>query len=603
MIEETVVFRVQSDGASKSLKQLTKDSEALNEQVSKLEEGTEEYDKAAKELTNTLTQLNKVENAATNVNRNLASNYADVARSIGGLASGFYAVSSAASLFGGENEKLLEQVARLQAIQGLAQGFTGLGRSITSATKLIPALTNTVRALGSALSSLPLVGVLAGLTAISLALVPLIPSLRNNRNNTEDLDRAFQDFNDTIEQNNKLLAENIRQLELQGASEEKIYEAKQETLQGNIEKTEQYIAQLKEQYDAELAALQAADRGTLSMARRVNELKKLIKEQEARLSEFRSQEEQEAENFEERQHRNQVNANDRARREAQRAYEQRLADQKAAQERSEKLERERIARLEGYEAQRRQDFLDTIYEFNEDVNNFFNDLEEPDIPFIDKIVDFSNPEAVEARLEELRNEAEQLKAIFTEEGLGTAAGVDAWKRYLKVVQDVGDIEDQYNKEQDKRRSERERLRDAELASYATFLNASSQLLGQNTVAGKTIAVAGATIDTYRAANKAFSTFPPPASYAALAAALATGFANVKSILSTNVPGTSDTGSTSVSTPALPTMPEIDTSAFEVYSTINPSDLDILNQVQPVLVVEDINQVQNRVQVRENLATF
>ena len=45
-------------------------------------------------------------------------------------------------------------------------------------------------------------------------------------------------------------------------------------------------------------------------------------------------------------------------------------------------------------------------------------------------------------------------------------------------------------------------------------------------------MAQATIDTYQAANKALATYPPPFSYIAAAASIATGIANVKKIVAT-----------------------------------------------------------------------
>lgn len=49
--------------------------------------------------------------------------------------------------------------------------------------------------------------------------------------------------------------------------------------------------------------------------------------------------------------------------------------------------------------------------------------------------------------------------------------------------------------------------------------------------GKAAAIGEATIDTYKAANKALSAFPPPFNVIAMAGALATGFANVQAIRS------------------------------------------------------------------------
>lgn len=50
------------------------------------------------------------------------------------------------------------------------------------------------------------------------------------------------------------------------------------------------------------------------------------------------------------------------------------------------------------------------------------------------------------------------------------------------------------------------------------------------------------------------------------------------------------------------MPEMDTDIVETHNNFDAYDEDMLNQ-QPVLVVEDVNEVQTRVKVAENNATF
>jgi hypothetical protein len=69
-----------------------------------------------------------------------------------------------------------------------------------------------------------------------------------------------------------------------------------------------------------------------------------------------------------------------------------------------------------------------------------------------------------------------------------------------------------------------------------LLYQSSKLAGEHTQAGKLLAVASATIDTYAAANNALKTMKPPLSFITAAATIATGLVNVKKILSVKVPG-------------------------------------------------------------------
>lgn len=85
-------------------------------------------------------------------------------------------------------------------------------------------------------------------------------------------------------------------------------------------------------------------------------------------------------------------------------------------------------------------------------------------------------------------------------------------------------------------------KDAALDNMSTVGNAMgalSNLIGQESVAGKALAIGQATIDTYVGANKALASAPPPFNYVAAAAVIATGLMNVKKIISTKV-GKKDT---------------------------------------------------------------
>jgi hypothetical protein len=88
-------------------------------------------------------------------------------------------------------------------------------------------------------------------------------------------------------------------------------------------------------------------------------------------------------------------------------------------------------------------------------------------------------------------------------------------------------------------------KDAKLAlldATANALSALSNAVGEETATGKTLAVASALIDTYSGANKALAAGAgTPLGYINMAAVLATGFANVRKIVSTPIPGQGETG--------------------------------------------------------------
>ena len=84
--------------------------------------------------------------------------------------------------------------------------------------------------------------------------------------------------------------------------------------------------------------------------------------------------------------------------------------------------------------------------------------------------------------------------------------------------------------------ERERAStETKLNIISGALSAIGDAVGRNTVAGKALAVAQASIDTYVGANKALSTYPPPFGAIAAGTVILSGLLNVKKIISTKIP--------------------------------------------------------------------
>ena len=97
--------------------------------------------------------------------------------------------------------------------------------------------------------------------------------------------------------------------------------------------------------------------------------------------------------------------------------------------------------------------------------------------------------------------------------------------------------------------------DAQLAAYSSLANALSGLAGDN----KELAAAGAIIDTYAGANKAFSQ-GGVAGFVSGAAIIAAGLANVRKIYETPIPGSG--GGSAGASPQTPA-PQMMSGAFEL----------------------------------------
>jgi hypothetical protein len=144
--------------------------------------------------------------------------------------------------------------------------------------------------------------------------------------------------------------------------------------------------------------------------------------------------------------------------------------------------------------------------------------------------------------------------------------------------------------------------EAKLSIISNAVGAAANLIGRNTLAGKALAIAQATIDTYAGASKALAAYPPPFGAIAAGTVIAGGLANVSAIVNTKVPQfQGSTGSSSVGSSApAPIAPR--------FTPPPPTALDsaslntISNVVARAYVVEsDITGSQKRIRRIENAA--
>lgn len=115
----------------------------------------------------------------------------------------------------------------------------------------------------------------------------------------------------------------------------------------------------------------------------------------------------------------------------------------------------------------------------------------------------------------------------------------------------------------------------------------AQVVGQNTVAGKALAIASATINTYEAATQALEN-PWPLNLIAMAATITSGLLAVKNIVATKVPVAGGAGSAGASTPS--TAPVIN--ATMLSQTANGAS-NVVNAVQTASQAQQASQTNVR----------
>ena len=150
---------------------------------------------------------------------------------------------------------------------------------------------------------------------------------------------------------------------------------------------------------------------------------------------------------------------------------------------------------------------------------------------------------------------------------------------------------------------------ASLSVASDIFNSMAEIAGEENEAGKAFAVTGAIIDTYASANAAYASMAgipyvgPALGIAAAAAAVASGIANVKAILSTKVSDNPD--DINIPSGATVTPPALSTPPIEyTRNLLGNKETDELNKPTKVYVLEsDITDAQNRVKVTEDNASF
>ncbi len=176
----------------------------------------------------------------------------------------------------------------------------------------------------------------------------------------------------------------------------------------------------------------------------------------------------------------------------------------------------------------------------------------------------NNPDSIDAKIEKIQADLELENSVLAENDLQRQINEkNASDAIVKIKQDQATAEMQI----EEAKAEHQKLM---LSRYSTALNQLSDLVGKKTALGKTLAVAAATIDTYQSAVAAYKSLAgipyvgPVLGGIAAAAAIATGIASVKKILSVQVPGGGGGGSapSGVTIPGAPVAPRAQTTQLD-----------------------------------------
>lgn len=496
--------------------------------------------------------------------------------SLGGVAGGFSALQGATALFGKENEDLEKTLLKVQSAMALSQGLQAVGESIDSFKQLGTVIkTQVVSAFSTLRGALIATGIGAlaigiGLVAANfdkvkkavLSLVPglaqvgtffssIITKVTDFVGVTSQAERALASLEQTTKRGNEGIEARIKVLTAQGGKEKEIYELS------------------KQQGEAELNFLRAKLKTKEGLNQ--DELKKFrdLKTQQAVLDAQEQKRQQDV-----------LKENAKAGADASKeADAKRKAEAEKRKAENEKLNEELLKTQQDRRKLLAEDNLLTQDQIDKDRK----DAEEK-----------AKKEQEAVNNERLANQKEVMSTMtnYTLQGIQTQ-------------QKAAETEKQIEKQKTD-----DKLKELELQKQGAMaaLDAVATIIDQNSVAGKAIAVAKAVMSTYEGATKALGAYPPPFGAIAAAATVAAGLANVKRIVSTNIPSARGTGSVgggasapsiNSAAPIAPPQPQAATTNLSS-QTINA----IGNQAIRSYVVEsDVTSNQQRIAAIQQRARF
>lgn len=572
MAEEKVILEteVKLGNSTNSVKSLKAELRGLTNELANLKPGSQAFVDAAKRAGEL---KDRIDDAKTAVKAfNPEAKFQAFSNVIGGVANGFAAAQGAMAIFGSENKDLQEMMVRTQGAIALATGLNGLLGMGDAFSNLRGQLVDAVKKLFTLRGALIATGVGAIAVAVgtlvanwkefSAALTEAFPSFKVVTDFfTNFRQTAMGALKATVE-GFKVIGEVVKRV-FEGDFSGAIDAAKTFGERTAAAYNEGYIQEDKKikiennlkqrKFEVELEEAKGKDVLSKKLALQKDELK-LLKvgsdEYNAKLIEIETTKTEIRKKGEE----------DR----------KALAEKRLAQEKLE-AEAEKL-RLESQLDNARKGFKEASKNFDDTTKGYEETR--------DKGLKFINDEN-----ETLEQRKETLDYFYQNKLITEKDYADASVKITKAENDA---------------------KFAELDAYSGMLNQASDLLGKNTVEGKAMAIAAATISTYTAIAKTLEAHGAnPIPGYAIAQAIVTGIAGlaaVKNIIDTPIPNQGGGGGGgTLSMPSMPAAPAMRPTGF---STGQPSQTPPKVEPQKVYVVEsDITNSQNKVARIQSKATI
>ena len=568
MANEKIIFdtEVKVGSSVGSVKSLKAELRAVTNELGNLEEGSAAFVAAAQkagELRDRIGDVNNTINAF-----NPEAKFQALAGAVGIAANGFSAMQGVMALMGGENQKLNEVIAKTQGAIALATGLNGLlgMKDAFNVLKLTSiASFNAIRVSAVATFS-TLKGAMAatGIGALVVALGYLVTKFIETSAANEEATKKEKEYTEQTKKTKEATDEKVKSIELEIiAIQNKTSAAGATLIYAKAEKAalEEQILTAEKNVEAQNKALAQGKAVSAFEFVNINAIKEKlkVKNEEIKNLEIIS--------------------------DATKKFETVKTD-------ADKKEKERLKLIADNLAKKNAIENAAIDKRNQDRKDeqLLKNKEQDDIA---KKIDLDNKTEEQNDKIALDKHIVTLKENSTNERLSFDERLAAYKQMAaeQIITATQLKDAEIAIEREKRLA-----KTLELDAYSEVLNASSNLLGKNTVEGKAMAIAAATISTYTAIAKTLAAFAgvPLPGYA-IVQAIATGiagFAAVKNIIDTPIPNTSGGGGG-----VAPTAPRIPQSVNGTILSQNKpiTTTSVGGTVGKVIVVEtDITNTQDKV---------
>lgn len=580
------VDQIQASGGlekfTENLKKTEEQSVSLKAELKKLKDQLAELPEGTKEYNEILKKAGEVGDKIADINtkvKNIGSDTRGIDAVVQGaqtLSGAFSVATSASALFGEENKDLQQTMLKVEAAIGMVVGVQSIANALQKESALSIGLntvatkaqtgaqmlyTTAVGTTTGALKAFRLALISTGIGAIVVLIGMLIEKMNSATEATENEKKAQEALNEQLKIGNELYREtiksiddvaNIRKLKAQIAGK-----SESELLQIEKEANEQREVYYKQERQRLLNQLNDK-KLTVEQSQEIN--KQLIENQRAYFSELDKQEV------------------DRLEKELERANKLRDEREKARQDAIKAAE------------QRRKDLEEQRQKELEEYQNF--------LYLINKADDEQRLLKTEQRLAQDEEDLARLQQIADEQTAIENAQLEAEKNIADAKMLLKQQELEANK--------------AHVQQLGGVLEGFSDLVGKQTALGKTMAVAAATINTFKGVSEVWGAksmgnpvVDMAVKIASTALVVASGIANVKKILSVKVPNSGGGGGApSISGVSAPTVPSFN--IVEQNSNNQLARTIATQQQQPVeayVVSGNVTNQQSLDRNRHQTATF